>query len=177
MGKSADHARGHCHGGRHQLQPHHPYVRHHHHGRGSAAADVTGFHIHRAPVGVNGPIIVDFTGVSPLVPVGTGFTFTAIGLTLPSVNERRPSWAAAPTSIFTPRPFRAAPSAVRSSPRATSIWRRVRRRARQYHRHRERDGQDRWRQPRGQLQRSNTMNGGGGVDWLGRAVRRRRPQW
>ncbi len=49
--------------------------------------DVTGFHIHRAPVGVNGPIIVDFTGLAPLVPVGTGFTFTATGLTLPSVNE------------------------------------------------------------------------------------------
>ena len=54
---------------------------------GLPPADVTGFHIHQAPVGVNGPIIVDFTGVAPLVPAGTGFTFTATGLTLPSVNE------------------------------------------------------------------------------------------
>ena len=50
-------------------------------------ADVTGFHIHQAPVGVNGPIIVDFTGVAPLVPAGTGFTFTAIGLVLPIASE------------------------------------------------------------------------------------------
>ncbi len=50
-------------------------------------ADVTGFHIHRAVVGVNGPIIVDFTGVAPLVPTGTGFTFTATGLLLPSADE------------------------------------------------------------------------------------------
>ncbi len=49
--------------------------------------DVTGFHIHAATVGVNGPIIVDFTGVAPLVPAGTGFTFTATGLTLPAVRE------------------------------------------------------------------------------------------
>jgi hypothetical protein len=54
---------------------------------GLLPADVTGFHIHRGAVGVNGPIIVDFTGVAPLVPAGTGFTFTATGLTLPSVNE------------------------------------------------------------------------------------------
>ena len=50
-------------------------------------ADVTGFHIHQAVVGVNGPIIVDFTGVAPLVPAGTGFTFTAPGLTLPAGSE------------------------------------------------------------------------------------------
>jgi hypothetical protein len=49
--------------------------------------DVTGFHIHQAAVGVNGPIIVDFTGVAPLVPAGTGFTFTAPGLTLPTASE------------------------------------------------------------------------------------------
>jgi hypothetical protein len=54
---------------------------------GLLPADVSGFHIHRAPIGVNGPIIVDFTGVAPLVPAGTGFTFTAAGLTLPAVNE------------------------------------------------------------------------------------------
>ena len=36
---------------------------------------------------MNGPIIVDFTGVAPLVPAGTGFTFNAMGLTLPAVNE------------------------------------------------------------------------------------------
>ena len=39
-------------------------------------ADVTGFHIHQAAVGVNGPIIVDFVPLGGLVPVGTGFTFT-----------------------------------------------------------------------------------------------------
>ena len=54
---------------------------------GLAPADVTGFHIHQQAVGVNGPIIVDFTGLAPLVPAGTGFTFTATGLTLPSVSE------------------------------------------------------------------------------------------
>jgi hypothetical protein len=54
---------------------------------GLLPADVTGFHIHQAVVGVNGPIIVDFTGVAPLNPAGTGFTFSANGLTLPSVSE------------------------------------------------------------------------------------------
>ena len=49
--------------------------------------DVTGFHIHQERPGVNGPIIVDFTGVAPLVPSGTGFTFTATGLTLPATSE------------------------------------------------------------------------------------------
>jgi hypothetical protein len=48
---------------------------------------VTGFHIHQAPVGANGPIIVDFTGVAPLVPAGDGFTFTATGLVLPAASE------------------------------------------------------------------------------------------
>ncbi len=44
---------------------------------GIAPGDVTGFHIHRAPVGVNGPIIVDF-GVGGLVSDGAGgFTFMA----------------------------------------------------------------------------------------------------
>jgi hypothetical protein len=49
-------------------------------------ANVVGFHIHRAPFGVNGPIIVDFVPggvpIAPLVPVGTGFTFTATGVSL-----------------------------------------------------------------------------------------------
>ena len=54
---------------------------------GLLPADVTGFHIHQAPVGVNGPIIIDFTGVAPLVPAGTGFTFTATGLVVPSASE------------------------------------------------------------------------------------------
>jgi Ca2+-binding RTX toxin-like protein len=49
-------------------------------------ATVTGFHIHQAAVGVNGPIIVDF-GAGPLVPSGTGFTFSATGLTLPAASE------------------------------------------------------------------------------------------
>src|SRR5262249_59010683 len=50
-------------------------------------ATVTGFHIHRGAIGVNGPIIVDFGGNTNLVPAGTGFTFNATGLTLPAVNE------------------------------------------------------------------------------------------
>jgi hypothetical protein len=54
---------------------------------GITPAEVTGFHIHQGAVGVNGPIIVDFTGVAPLIPVGTGFTFTVTGLVLPAVNE------------------------------------------------------------------------------------------
>jgi uncharacterized repeat protein (TIGR01451 family) len=49
-------------------------------------ANVIGFHIHRAPYGVNGPIIVDFVPggvpIAPLVPVGSGFTFTATGVSL-----------------------------------------------------------------------------------------------
>jgi hypothetical protein len=54
---------------------------------GLPPGDVTGFHIHQAQVGVNGPVIVDFTGVAPLVPAGTGFTFSATGLMLPSIRE------------------------------------------------------------------------------------------
>ena len=54
---------------------------------GLLPADVTGFHIHQGAVGVNGPIIVDFTGVAPLVPAGTGFTFTATGQVLPAASE------------------------------------------------------------------------------------------
>jgi hypothetical protein len=53
---------------------------------GLPAEDVTGFHIHQAPAGANGPIIVDFSGL-PLVPAGDGFTFTAVGLTLPALSE------------------------------------------------------------------------------------------
>ena len=46
---------------------------------GLPPGDVTGFHIHQALAGVNGPIIVDFNGLALLVPSGggTGFTFTA----------------------------------------------------------------------------------------------------
>ncbi|PYR45191.1 MAG: hypothetical protein DMF89_25715 [Acidobacteria bacterium] len=54
---------------------------------GITPAEVTGFHIHQATVGVNGPIIVDFVPLGGLTPVGTGFTFTMTGLTLPAVNE------------------------------------------------------------------------------------------
>jgi hypothetical protein len=54
---------------------------------GLLPADVTGFHIHQGAVGVNGPIIVDFTGVAPLVPAGSGFTFTKTGLVLPAASE------------------------------------------------------------------------------------------
>ncbi len=58
---------------------------------GITPAQVTGFHIHRAPVGVNGPIIVDFvpggTPIAPLTPTATGFTFTATGVALPALHE------------------------------------------------------------------------------------------
>ena len=52
-------------------------------------ADVIGFHIHQERVGVNGPIIVNFPagGDPALVPSGTGFTFTAVGLILPEASE------------------------------------------------------------------------------------------
>ncbi len=52
---------------------------------------VTGFHIHRAPVGVNGPIIVDLAaifGLGSLVADGLGgFTFNAVGVALPPQHE------------------------------------------------------------------------------------------
>jgi CHRD domain len=48
-------------------------------------AEVTGVHIHRAVVGVNGPIIVNFN--TPLSPAGSGFQFTAIGVTVPAIDE------------------------------------------------------------------------------------------
>jgi hypothetical protein len=55
---------------------------------GLLPADVTGFHIHQAPTGANGPIIVDFTALAPLVPDGAGgFTFTANGVVLPAIDE------------------------------------------------------------------------------------------
>jgi len=54
---------------------------------GLAPADVTGFHIHRASPGLNGPIIIDF-GAGPLVPDGVGgFTFNATGVALPVEHE------------------------------------------------------------------------------------------
>ena len=57
--------------------------------------DVEGFHIHRGPVGINGPIIVDF-GTAGLVADGSGFTFNATGVAL-GICMRRRSWAASPT--------------------------------------------------------------------------------
>lgn len=54
---------------------------------GIAPADVTGFHLHRAPFGVNGPMIIDF-GVGSLVPDGAGgFTFMATGVVLDPLHE------------------------------------------------------------------------------------------
>ncbi len=50
-------------------------------------ADVIGFHIHRAPTGVNGPIIVNLQPLAPLVPAGSGFTFTATGVVMPAIHE------------------------------------------------------------------------------------------
>ena len=52
---------------------------------------VTGYHIHRAPFGVAGPIVMDLAalfGAGALVPDGSGgFTFDALGVSLPGVNE------------------------------------------------------------------------------------------
>jgi hypothetical protein len=51
-----------------------------------APATVTGFHIHTAPVGVNGPVDVDFSA-GPLVPSGTGFLYSASSVALPPALE------------------------------------------------------------------------------------------
>ena len=48
---------------------------------GISPAEVTGIHIHRAPFGVNGPIIVDL-GIAGLTPTATGFT-AFFGTTVP----------------------------------------------------------------------------------------------
>lgn len=48
---------------------------------------VTGFHIHRAPVGVNGPVIIDLLPLGALTPAGTGFTFNVAGVLLPLQHE------------------------------------------------------------------------------------------
>ncbi len=52
---------------------------------------VTGFHIHRAPVGVNGPIILDLAaifGLGSLIADGLGgFNFNATGVSLPAQHE------------------------------------------------------------------------------------------
>ena len=52
---------------------------------------VTGYHIHRAPIGVNGGIIVDLVGIfglGSLIADGLGgFDFNAIGVTLPAQHE------------------------------------------------------------------------------------------
>ncbi|HET6575657.1 MAG TPA: CHRD domain-containing protein [Fimbriiglobus sp.] len=53
---------------------------------GIAPADVTGFHIHRGPIGVSGPIIEDF-GTAALVATATGFTFNATGIPFDPLHE------------------------------------------------------------------------------------------
>ena len=53
---------------------------------GLAPASVSGFHIHTAPVGVNGSIRVDF-GAGSLVAAGDGFTFSATNVALPAQFE------------------------------------------------------------------------------------------
>ena len=56
-----------------------------------APGAVTGYHIHRAPVGVNGPIILNLSaifGLGALVSDGLGgFDFNAIGVSLPAQHE------------------------------------------------------------------------------------------
>jgi uncharacterized repeat protein (TIGR01451 family) len=54
---------------------------------GIAPADVTGFHLHRAPFGVDGPIILDLLAVGVMTPTATGFTYTATGLALNPLHE------------------------------------------------------------------------------------------
>jgi hypothetical protein len=58
---------------------------------GMIPAAVSGFHIHNAAFGTNGPIIVDFvpggTPIAPLVPTPDGFTFSATNVSLPALNE------------------------------------------------------------------------------------------
>ena len=81
-------------------------------------ADVTGFHIHRAPVGVNGPIIIDF-GSAGLVALPAPAS-PSMPRALPWTDGMRPlSWVASPTSMSTTLRSRAGPSAARSLPAAT----------------------------------------------------------
>ncbi len=47
-----------------------------------APADVTGLHLHRGGVGLNGPVILDLLALGTLTPVGTGFTLTLTGVDL-----------------------------------------------------------------------------------------------
>ena len=54
---------------------------------GLAPVDVTGFHFHRGGLGVNGPIVRDLLGFAPLVPAGTGFTFTLTGAALSAFTD------------------------------------------------------------------------------------------
>jgi Ca2+-binding RTX toxin-like protein len=49
---------------------------------------VTGFHLHRAVVGVSGPIDVDLKAAGgTLVPSGTGFTLNMTGVQLPAIDQ------------------------------------------------------------------------------------------
>ena len=54
---------------------------------GITPAAVNGFHIHQAPAGVNGPIIIDLTSLGTLVASGDGFTFTATNVSVPAFSE------------------------------------------------------------------------------------------
>jgi hypothetical protein len=56
---------------------------------GVAPADVTGIHIHRGQLDVNGPVIVDFSA-GPLTPAGSGFTIS------------RPACRSAPARVAQP---------------------------------------------------------------------------
>ena len=70
-------------------------------------ANVTGFHIHRAPFGVNGPIIIDFMGAGALwsPPARASRSPPPAYRSRPrswaAPPTRRRSWAASPTSIST----------------------------------------------------------------------------
>ena len=68
-------------------------------------ADVTGFHIHQGRGRRERPDHRRFHRVAPLVPVGTGFTFTRDRPDAAAPPARRRSWAAAPTSTSIRRRF------------------------------------------------------------------------
>lgn len=69
---------------------------------GITPEEVTGFHIHRAAVGMNGPIFVDFGGSAGLVPSPGGFTFTATNVPLPAMHEAALLGALSYVNIHTP---------------------------------------------------------------------------
>ncbi len=50
-------------------------------------ASVTGFHLHGGAMGINDAVLIDFLSLGSLTPNGTGFTYSATGVSLPAVQE------------------------------------------------------------------------------------------